>query len=257
MNHSGSDKTPIISVIMPVFNGEAFLEKAIFSVLSQGLDLELVVVEDCSTDGSRELLTVLAEQDSRIRLILMEQNSGVAACRNRGVSEAKGAYVAFLDCDDWWEPGKLQMQLALMQETGCAVSCTAREFAEADGRLTGRIVPVQERITYRDLLRVNSIALSSSMVRTEIARKFPMEHDDCHEDYMMWLNMLKTHGEARGINLPLLKYRRSPQAKTGNKLKSAQMHYKSLRKHGISPLPACLHFVQYAVNGLIHHGGIR
>lgn len=253
-------ESPLISVVMPVYNGAPYLQQAIASVEGQSLqaEIELVAVDDCSLDNSRELLFACKQQFTKlsITVIAMEKNMGAAACRNAGVRAARGRYIAFLDCDDWWENEKLKAQLDILEKTNCPVCCTAREFAEADGSLTGKIVPVADKISYNMLLRSNSIALSSAMLLRDTALKYPQGNDDCHEDYIMWLAILKNCGDARGINKPYLKYRKSPNAKSGNKLRSAVMHYKSLRVAGIGRLKAVGLFAAYAFYGLKNHGGI-
>lgn len=93
--------TPTISVIMPVYNCKEYLEAAISSVLSQNVDrLEIIAIDDCSTDGSRELLRELADRDRRIKAFFNEKNSGVAAVRNLALKLADGEYLAFCDSDD-------------------------------------------------------------------------------------------------------------------------------------------------------------
>lgn len=250
---------PIVSVIMPVYNGEPYIRKAVESVAAQDLPLELILIDDGSGDGSLKVINECQRDfpNLAIRVLQNAENLGVAQSRNRGVQEARGAYVAFLDCDDWWAPGKLKAQIERMKKTGRAVSCTAREFALADGSLTGRVVPVEPVIKREDLLHFNSIALSSAVLKTAVAREFPMGNDDCHEDYLMWLEILQKYGEADGINQPLLKYRKSPAAKTRSKLKSAYMHYQSLRRAGVGGLKACGLFVRYAINGVKNHGGVK
>lgn len=127
---------------------------------------------------------------------------------------------------------------------------TARELMNADGALTGRIIPVKEQITYDILLRHNSISCSSVLIRTEVAREFPMKHEDSHEDYIMWLEVLRKYGTASGINEPLLKYRLSSSGKSGNKLKSAWMTFTVYRYMGFSIGKSLACFCSYMVNGI-------
>ena len=150
---------PLVSVIMPVYNGEKYIGKAIESVLAQNVPTELLVIDDCSTDKTE--LTVMKYMDSgNIRYIRNKENMGAARSRNRGVKASKGKYIAFLDADDWWEKGKLKAQTEVMEQTGCAICSTGRELMTPDGRTTGKYIPVKERITYRELLKHNSINCS-------------------------------------------------------------------------------------------------
>lgn len=197
---------PLVSVIMPVYNGEKYIRKAVESVYEQGVSLELLVIDDGSTDHTEEVLSAYEGRED-FRYIKNEQNMGAAGSRNRGVGLAQGTYIAFLDADDWWEPGKLKEQLKRLEETGYVLCSTGRELMKADGSSTGRTIPVKEKITYRELLKHNSINCSSVILRRDVAREFPMEHDDSHEDYITWLKILRKYGCAAGINKPYLKYR--------------------------------------------------
>lgn len=175
---------------------------------------------------------------------------GAARSRNWGVKASKGKYIAFLDADDWWEEGKLEAQVETMGLTGCDICSTGRELMQPDGHTTGKYIPVKERITYRDLLKHNSINCSSVLLRREDALAFPMEHDDSHEDYITWLRILKRGGFAAGINKPYLKYRLSEGGKSRNKLKSAAMTYQVYRYVGYGPVKSLFFFVSYAVHGV-------
>ena len=127
---------------------------------------------------------------------------------------------------------------------------TGRELMRADGNSTGRTIPVKEKITYRELLKHNSINCSSVMLRTDVAREFPMEHDDSHEDYITWLKVLRKYGYAAGVNKPYLKYRLSEGGKSRNKLKSAAMTYNVYRYAGYGRIKSCIFFCSYAVHGI-------
>lgn len=111
-------KSDLISVVIPVHNGADFLQPTIQSCLSQKnlpVDLEIIIVNDASTDSTPELLSELAKYDS-INVIHFEKNKGVAAARNQGIKSARGNYIAFLDADDVMEPDKLAIQYAEFQQ---------------------------------------------------------------------------------------------------------------------------------------------
>lgn len=240
---------PMVSVIMPVYNGELFIKKAVDSVLCQDVDLELIIIDDGSSDGTEEIVMSYLEQGN-VHYIKNEKNVGAAGSRNRGVKMAKGQYIAFLDSDDWWEPGKLKEQLHVMSETGCVLCSTGRELIRHDGSSTGKYIPVKEKITYRELLKHNSINCSSVLIKKEAMLRFPMEHDDSHEDYITWLKVLREYGFASGINKPYLKYRLSDGGKSRNKLKSAMMTYMVYRYAGYGIIKSLAFFVSYALHGV-------
>ena len=119
MQQANALKPPRVSVIMPVYNGQAYLAAAIDSVLGQTLrDHELVVVDDGSTDGSA---AILAGYGDRIR-VLRQANAGVSAARNAGIAAARGDFIAFLDSDDWWEPDFLQSMVDAMDDPAVAIA---------------------------------------------------------------------------------------------------------------------------------------
>ena len=242
-------REPLISVVIPAYNCADVIGSAIDSALAQSVALEILVLDDGSSD---ELEAVMAgyEGNEAVRFAKNEKNLGAAATRNRGVSLARGKYVAFLDADDYWTEDKLSSQLALMEQTGCVLCCTARELMTPEGELTGKVIPVKEQISYRELLKHNSINCSSVLILTEVAREFPMHHDDSHEDYIMWLEVLRKYGFACGINEPLLKYRLSNSGKSGNKLHSAKMTYKVYRYMGFGVLKSMACFCSYAFHGV-------
>ncbi len=240
---------PLVSVIIPAYNSEKYISKAIDSALSQDVPLEIIVVDDCSTDSLSELMKSYVS-DARVCFLQNEKNLGAAESRNIGVSLAKGEYVAFLDADDYWMPDKLQKQLSVIENGDYAMCATARELITQNGDSTGRIIPVKDIITYNDLLKHNSINCSSVLIKTSVAKEFPMHHDDCHEDYIMWLEVLGKYGKACGINEPLLKYRLSNKGKSGSKLKSAKMTFMVYRRMGFGWLKSVKCFCSYVFHGV-------
>lgn len=241
---------PKVSVIIPVYNGERTIRRSIDSVLMQDIPLELILVNDCSTDATAEILSEYAAADPRVRVLHSASSQGAGGSRNAGVRLARAEYTAFLDADDIWEAGKLKRQLALLDRSGAALCCTGRELMTADGRRTGRVIGVREEITYRSLLRHNCINCSSVLLPTRIAREFPMEHEDSHEDYITWLRILKKYGRAAGINEPLLCYRLSAAGKSGSKLKSARMTFRAYRYLGFGLPRSLVCFASYALHGV-------
>ena len=244
----------IVSVIMPAYCCRETIGKAVDSVLEQDVPLELIVVDDCSPDRLSEVLAPY-QKDERLVYIKNTVNQGVAASRNRGIALAQGQYIAFLDSDDWWTPGKLKKQLERMKKDQTVLCSTGRQLRTYEGADTGRYIPVKENITYRDLLRHNLIACSSVLVEKKVIEQFPMEHDECHEDYITWLLILQKYGQASGINEPFLQYRMSRKSKSGNKLKSAKMTFQVYRHMGYGWVKSCLCFCSYAIHGVRKYMG--
>lgn len=240
---------PLVSVVIPAYRCAGTLAASIDSALAQDVPMEILVIDDCPDAPVAQVMEQYRD-DGRVIYLRNEKNLGAAETRNRGVAQAKAPYVAFLDSDDLWRPGKLKKQLAALERTGAVLCCTARELMTPDGVFTGKIIPVKETISYKDLLKHNSINCSSVLIRTEVAKQFPMTFAESHEDYIMWLRVLQAYGNACGINEPLLQYRLSNTGKSGSKLKSAKMTFMVYRRIGFGIGKSLLCFCSYAFHGV-------
>ena len=138
----------LVSIITPAYNAEAYLQEAIASVQAQGYtNWEMIIVDDCSSDGTQRIARRAAEQDARIRYERLASNSGAAVARNRALELARGRYVAFLDADDRWKPKKLERQLAFMEKNGYGF--TLRGMRSSAGRGTALFRCPRARTMFR------------------------------------------------------------------------------------------------------------
>ncbi len=238
-----------VSVIIPAYNCASHISRAIDSALKQDVSVEIIVIDDCSSDNLDAVMATYSN-DNRVIYLKNKNNLGAAETRNIGVRMAKGRYVAFLDADDLWLKDKLSKQISLIEKEDCVLCATARELIDENGNSLGRVIPVKPIITYSELLKHNSINCSSVLIKKEVANEFPMHSDDSHEDYIMWLEVLKKYGKACGINEPLLKYRLSNKGKSGSKFKSAKMTFKVYRYMGFGILKSSVCFCSYAFHGV-------
>ena len=238
-----------VSIVIPAYNCTGVISQAIDSALAQDVASEIIVINDCSKDNLDPVMEGYAQYPQVIYL-KNEENLGVSATRNRGVAIARGRYVAFLDADDYWEPDKLKKQLKRIKETQTVICSTARELMQPDGTLTGYVIPVKPEYTFADIRRHNQINCSSVLIKTEVAKEFPMHHDDCHEDYLMWLQVLQKYERGCAVNEPLLKYRVSNTGKSGSKLHSAKLTFRTYRYMGMSFFRSLGCFACYAFSGV-------
>ncbi len=247
-----------VSVIIPAYKSARFLANAVYSALEQEDmpegSVEVIVINDCSPDDTDAVMKPF-QNDPQVVYRHNRRNVGVARTRNRGIDIARGTYIAFLDADDWWEPDKLCAQLALLKETNAPLCCSGRVLHAADGTPTGRVIGVKERITYEELLHTNMIPCGSVVLPAKIAREFRMKHDRLHEDYILWLEILKKYGAAVGIDEPYLHCRLSAGGKSRNKLRSAAMQYGVYRYMGFGRLQSLRFFVSYAFHGVKKYYG--
>ena len=246
----------LISIVMPAYNCEQYISQAVESVIKQTYEeWELIIIDDCSKDGTYTLIKNIAEQDSRIRIYQNDKNIGVGKTRNRGIELAAGDWIAFLDSDDLWEKMKLEKQIHLLeQEFQAKFIYTGSAFIYADGTVIDYILHVPKRINRSQLLKQNLVSCSSVMIRKEYMQKYPMPgQKDIHEDFAVWLNVLEDEKYAYGIDEPLLIYRKSENSKSGNKLKAAKMNWNTYKNVGINGLSRFYYMCWYAVKGILKY----
>lgn len=241
-----------ISIIMPAYNAEKTINTAIQSVIEQTfLNWELLIVDDCSTDKTKEIILEWIRRDQRIYLIENPRNMGVAQSRNQGVAHARGKWIAFLDSDDLWEANKLEMQIKWVKKFHARLVFTGSAFIDEDGRKIDYSLKVPQKVSFRELLKQNVISCSSVLVKKELLLRYPMTERNMHEDYAVWLSILKNERiVAYGINQPLLIYRVSAKSKSGNKGKAALMHWRVYRYIGLPFVLSVYYFLWYAVRNL-------
>lgn len=226
----------LFSVIMPAYNGAATIARAIASVQTQDdPDWELIVVDDGSRDATRGIVGDLAAHDPRIRLLVQPRNGGVASARNAGVDAAVGRYIAFLDADDYWLPAKLGRQRAAFAAGASVVF--GSYFRDGPG---GRKhVPARARVDFRHLLRGNCIGNLTGAYDSARLGHFHQQPIG-HEDYLMWLEVVRKAGEAVGLAEPLAVYSEGGASLSSNLLRSARWTWAIQRHHLNLPLPTAL-----------------
>lgn len=248
----------LISIIMAAYNAEKTIEQAISSVLNQTYpNFELLVVNDCSKDGTVELVRNIAAKDSRVRFISNVKNSGVSYTRKRGLEEAKGSWIAILDSDDAWAPEKLEKQIALQKRMNANLLFTGSAFMDSDGHSIDWYLHAPAEVTYRQLLKQNVLSNSSALVRKELYAKHYAIGDGMHEDFAIWLSILKEGKKAYGVDEPLLIYRIAKSSKSGNKVKAAKMNWNTYRYVGLNPLEAFYYECWYVVKGLLKYKNLK
>lgn len=255
-NHFNSN-LPLISIVIPVFNQERYLRDTMKTLQQQTYqNWEAICVDDASTDKSLEILGSIS--DSRIKIVHLENNVGVAKCRNAGTCAANGRYLAFLDADDLWKPEKLEHQLTFMDTTGCAFSFTDYEFADSQGIGTGKVTSIPSQITYQKALGNTTIFTSTVMLdRTKIPQDLLLMPQIESEDTATWWRILKAGFTGYGLQENLTYYRR-PAKKSGvktmssNKMKALQRIWRLYRKQEkLSLIASFWYFCQYAFHAVV------
>ncbi len=238
----------MVSIIMPAYNAEKTINEAIESVLQQTYtNFELIVINDCSKDLTKDIILRYCNADHRVKIICNSMNLGVSKSRNIGIACAKGKYIAFLDSDDMWRKDKLEKQITLMESNVSILSYTASSFIDEVGNPYDYIMEAEEKTTLNTLLKKNIISCSSAMILADIMKELKMPSDKMHEDYYIWITVLKKYEYAYGINEPLLIYRLASNSKSSNRLKSAKMIYNTYCAVGYNYFTSFILMLRYSI----------
>lgn len=245
----------LVSIITPAYNAAAYIAETIESVLNQTYtNWEMLIVNDCSKDNTAEIVESYAKKDKRINLINLKQNSGTAIARNAAIQNAKGRYIAFLDSDDLWKEEKLQKQIEFMQQNGYAFTFTSYEHFKEIKENTQNQVQIPKSLNYNQALKGNQIGCLTVMLDRKQIQNIHFTTQR-HEDYILWLNILKQGVTAHGIQESLALYRTgNSKSISGNKLQSALWTWKVYREsQKLSVVKSMYYMLFYVVNGVRKH----
>jgi len=245
--------TPLVSIIMPCYNAEQYIEESILSVLSQSyINWELLIIDDNSTDTSNEIIHTFQQKDARIKSIKNHINLGAAKSRNHGLDAATGTYIAFLDSDDIWLDSKLEKQITFM-ENNHILLCYSDYYTidEKGNLLTSYHAPKQ--VSYSDMLKTSTIGTLTMVYNIQEVGKIYFKELG-HEDYILKLDILKKIPYAEGILEPLAKYRRHTQSLSSNKLQTIHWQWKIYREvENLSLSKSIYYFIHYAYFGFFKY----
>lgn len=245
----------LVSIIVPAYRAENVIAETMDSVLAQTFpDWELLLIEDAGGDGTAERIEryIREHAESRIRLIRQPENGGAAKARNRGLREARGRYIAYLDADDLWEPQKLERELGFMREKDAAFVFTGYEFADENGKGTGKVVHVPKTLNYRQALSNTTIFTTTVLFDTEkIPRELLEMPDVKSEDTALWWKVLRKGYVAWGLDENLAKYRRAGKSLSSNKLEAIRRIWNLYRKvEGLGAFRSGAHFCLWALRAV-------
>lgn len=216
----------LVSVITPTYNCGKFIGATIASVQNQDYNnWEMIIVDDCSQDETKNIVTEIAAKDDRIKYFCLEKNSGAAVARTKAMQLANGEYIAFLDSDDLWVPNKLTSQLAFMKDNGYAFTCTAYEQIDENGELLGKVIKTISKTDYNRLLLDCPVGNSTVVYSAKQMGKFEVPNIRKRNDDALWLKMLKKEQYIYGMQDVLMQYRIRSGSISNNKLKVIKYHW--------------------------------
>lgn len=223
---------PLVSVIMPAYNAERFIEAAVRSVMAQTIaDWELLILDDGSKDTTAAIAARLASEDDRIRFLPNEANMGVAKTRNRGFGLCRGQFVALLDSDDIWLPEKLEKQLDLAEKTGADIIYCSYGIMDEKAHKVCEDFIVPPIVSFDQFLTQSVISCSTALLSRKIVDRYRFMTTFYHEDLALWLQLLQDGYQAQGVTEVLAQYRIMQGSRASNKLKSAVNRWRIYRKH--------------------------
>ncbi len=244
--------SPLISVVIPVYNAEKFIEETILTVLNQTyINWELILVDDCSTDNSVNIIKQF--ENNKIHLYQLNANSGAALARNYGIEKSNGDFICFLDADDLWDKNKLEKQLDFMINNNYAFTFTGYEFANIDGEPNGKKVSVPKKINYKNALKNTIISTITVMFNMNLLSKEDIYMPNVEsEDTATWWKILKNHDYAYGLNEILSFYRRGMKSLSSNKFRNLKQVWHLYRKQEkLNFFESTCYFICYIKNAIV------
>lgn len=235
---------------MPCFNGELTLSAAIKTVLEQDFhSLELIIINDHSTDNSAWVINGWAERDGRVISLVNNSTKGVWQTRNVGLMHAKGRYIAFLDCDDYLLPNSIASRVKALEMTGCGLVYGPYLRLHPDGSFSYR--SAKKTINFRSMLNKNQIGNLTGMYDST---KFGIMFQQCigAEDYLMWCSLVRSSGFACSTGRePLAVYRVSSSSLSGGKFRALKWHWHVLRTGlNVSCVSACRYQFNFTMGAI-------
>ncbi|MDD5775246.1 MAG: glycosyltransferase [Candidatus Omnitrophica bacterium] len=211
---------PTVSVLMPVYNAAPFLKDAIESVLTQSFEkIEFIIIDDCSTDGSYDVLEEYGRRDPRVRICRNSRNMGIVYSLNKGIGLCRGDYIARMDADDISLKDRISLQVAALEaDREIAALGTALRYIDSSGKDLG--------VTRRCFLESPYLSRTpllhpTVMLRRELLDRYGLRYLERYryaEDYYLWLQLARV-GKLSAIDSVLLQYRITPTATRFKELK--------------------------------------
>lgn len=233
----------LISIITPTYNCGDFIAETIESVIKQSYkNWEMIIVDDCSTDNTKEIVEKYLKKDNRIKYYLFKKNYGAAVARTKAIELASGVFMAFLDSDDLWSEVKLERQLFFMKKNDYNFTCTAYEQIDEAGNPLNKTIKTKTKTNYNGVLLSCPVGNSTVMYDVSNLGKFAVPNIRKRNDDALWLQILKKEKYIYGMPDVLMKYRVRSNSISSNKLDLIRYHWYLYRKvENISVIRSVFH----------------
>lgn len=244
---------PLVSIVTPCYNAKDTISQTILSVINQTYqNWELLVVDDCSTDNTAEIIAEYSGKDNRIKYFKTDVSSGSPSLpRNIGIENAKGEYIAFLDSDDIWFPNKLKQQIDFIKNHGYRFVYSDYEKINHSGDRNNRIIRVPASSSFWDVIETCTIPCLTVILSREAIGKTRFKSVP-KEDFVFWLDILKKDIIAYNEGEVLALYREGRKSRSSNKIEMIKNQWKVLRSvEGVKPIVASYFMLHYIFRGIL------
>ena len=168
-------------------------------------NLEIIIIYDDQNRNDLEYIKNCIKNDLRVKIIVNDKNKGVAYSRNKAISIAQGEYIAFLDCDDYWEINKIEIQLNFMLTYGYDFSHTTYQIINYNKKIVSTI-RASKTLKYKELFKSCDIGLSSVILKRKLLSDLKFPELKTKEDFVLWLSLAKKSVDLIGLDKPLMFY---------------------------------------------------
>lgn len=241
-----------VSIITPVYKAIDFIDETILSVVNQTYkDWELIIIDDCSGDGTFEYIKERYDHEPRIRVFSTPKNSGAGIARNLGLDSATSDLIAFLDADDIWDKNKLSIQVDFMLSRNIPISHTSYSFINEGGSKISGNITASDCIDLVKYLKSTEIGMSTSMINKSIVGDFSISSIRNRQDTKLWINLLSRGFNSYGIDEQLVSYRIRNGQISKNKFKMLLITFVVYRNVSVLPLThRYFYFMCYIFNAI-------
>ena len=248
-------KNAVVSIITPSFNSERYIAETIQSVIDQTFqDWEMIIIDDGSTDNTREIITDFVKKDLRIQLFPLENNRGAAKARNIGINQASGHYMTFLDADDIWFPDFIANSIKTINEVGIHFVFSSYKRANEKLEFVYSDFIVPQKVSYSDILKSNSISCLTAFIDIKTLGKKFMPEITKRQDMGLWLQYLKETPFAYGIQDTKAIYRIRKNSLSRNKtnlLRYQWQFYREIEK--LNFFKSVYYMLHWIIRGLLKY----
>lgn len=219
-------KNNIVSIITPTYNSSKYIEETIRSIINQTYtNWELLITDDCSSDNTLQIIEAFQAKDKRIKVFKLKTNSGAGVARNNSIRKASGKFIAFCDSDDKWLPNKLEKQINFLHKNNQPFTYSSYKVIDESG-IFKEVITCPKKVTFQKMLRNNYVGCLTAIYDSEKLGKMYMPEIRTRQDWVLWLNILKTIKTAKGITEPLAIYTDRSNSISSNKIKLLVSNWK-------------------------------